>query len=53
VQVPRLPGRLRWYQAVDTGLPPGEDIVEDPAQMKTIGSMLTLMPRSVVVLTGR
>jgi len=53
LQIPRLPGRLRWHLAVDTGLPPGEDIIDDPVLMKITGPQLKMIPRSVVVLIGR
>jgi len=53
LQIPRLPGRLRWHLAVDTGLPPGEDIIDDPVLMKITGPQLKMTPRSVVVLIGR
>jgi len=53
VQVPRLPGHLRWHLALDTGLPSGQDIVEDPVLMKVADSQLKMIPRSVVVLVGR
>lgn len=53
LQIPRLPGRLRWHLAVDTSLPPGEDIIDDPVLMKITGPLLKMTPRSVVVLIGR
>jgi glycogen operon protein len=54
VQLPRLPGRLFWKLAVDTGLPADAEIVVEPAVMKMLspGQNLKMIPRSVVVLIG-
>ena len=53
LQLPRLPGRIRWHQAVDTALPAGEDIVSDPANMKLVGPTIKMAPRSVIILVGQ
>ena len=53
-ELPRLPQRLRWYVAVNTGMsppddsyPPGQEIALEDQDSIIVGA------RSVVVLLGR
>ena len=52
LQLPRLPGKLRWHIAVDTALPDAQAVTLDPASMKQPGTALKMTSRSVVVLIG-
>ncbi len=52
VQLPQLPGCLKWRIAVNTGLPFGRDIVRPRGKMPYAGGDMVVEPRSVVILIG-
>jgi glycogen operon protein len=52
LQVPRLPGRMHWLQAISTSLPTEDAIIDDPAAMKIAPPVIQMGPRSVMVLIG-
>jgi glycogen operon protein len=52
VSLPAIPGR-RWHLALDTTLPPPDDIVERGRQAPLAGGARAVGPRSVVVLEAR
>jgi glycogen operon protein len=50
--LPPLEGRV-WFRAIDTAAPSPRDIVEPPAQLPVAGPVITVSPRSIVVLESR
>ncbi|HEV3163797.1 MAG TPA: glycogen debranching enzyme GlgX, partial [Isosphaeraceae bacterium] len=52
VELPPVNGK-RWYRAVDTSLPPEEDIVPDEQAFFLPETHYTIRPRSSIVLIAR
>lgn len=53
LQLPRLPGRLRWHTAVNTELANQDAVTLDPAKMILCGQSIKMAGRSVIVLIGQ
>jgi glycogen operon protein len=52
VKLPVLPLGFQWRMAVNTGLPEGQEIVEEACKMKAAKFEITFEPRSVVILVA-
>jgi glycogen operon protein len=50
VVLPSLPLGLEWRLAVNTALPAGEEIVEEPCKMTAVHYEFDFEPRSVVIM---
>lgn len=50
VVLPALPLGFEWRMAVNTALPAGEEIVEEPCKMKAVHYEFDFEPRSVVIM---
>lgn len=53
LQLPKLPGRLRWHVAVDTAREDDAAVSMEPVKMTLIQSSITLIGRSAVILIGQ
>jgi len=52
IRLPYLPTDCEWEIIVNTSLPKGKEFVEPHEKIKSIGRMVEVKPRSVVILLG-